>query len=58
VAVHQYRLWVTDLTTGRLEALHAEPHVLPFAKCPLAVLNIPRLVGTPLQICVIRFSSA
>ena len=50
VAVHQYRLWATaELATGRIEAVHAEPHVLPFGECPLAVLNIPQLVGTPLQ---------
>jgi hypothetical protein len=50
VAVHQYRFWATaELATDRLETLHAEPHVLPFAECPLAVLNIPQLVGTPLQ---------
>jgi hypothetical protein len=43
-------VWATaELTTGRLEAVHAEPRVLLFAECPLAVLNIPQLVGTPLQ---------
>lgn len=49
VAVHEYQLYATaDLRTGELLSLVAEPGILPYDECPLAVLNIGRLIGIPL----------
>lgn len=48
-AVHEYRLHATaHARTGALLTLRAEPRVLPYDECPLAVLNLDRLLGTPL----------
>jgi hypothetical protein len=49
IAVHEYTLTAAaDLATMRLSAVSPVPHVLPYAECPLAVLNAESLVGTPL----------
>ncbi|CAN5702633.1 hypothetical protein BH11ACT8_BH11ACT8_06020 [soil metagenome] len=49
VAVHEYTLDArADLATMTLTAVEPTPHVLPYAECPLAVLNVGTLVGTPL----------
>ncbi|MCF8587290.1 DUF2889 domain-containing protein [Gordonia liuliyuniae] len=46
IAVHEYALTATvDMRTGRLTSVIPEPHVLPYAECPLAVLNVDRLLG-------------
>jgi hypothetical protein len=48
MAVHEYLLSATiDRSSLAIEALEAEPRVLPFAYCPAAILNIGRLLGTP-----------
>ncbi|MFF9221915.1 DUF2889 domain-containing protein [Streptomyces viridosporus] len=48
-AVHEYRLHATaHARTGALLTLRAEPRILPYDECPLAVLNLDRLLGTPL----------
>ena len=50
VAVHEYRLEATaDPRTGALLGVRAEPRILPYDECPLAVLNLDRLLGTPLE---------
>jgi hypothetical protein len=53
VAVHEYTLTATavpDPATGALVLASVDPvpHVLPYAECPLAVLNAGSLVGTPM----------
>ncbi|MCW2866649.1 MAG: hypothetical protein JWR20_837 [Marmoricola sp.] len=49
IAVHEYTLTATaDLPTMTLSSVSPVPHVLPYAECPLAVLNAGSLVGTPL----------
>ncbi|MFC3242443.1 DUF2889 domain-containing protein [Gordonia humi] len=49
IAVHEYGLRASaDLETGRLASVTPEAHVLPYAECPLAVLNVDRLIGTPM----------
>lgn len=49
MAVHEYTLTATaDLTTMILSSVSPVPHVLPYAECPLAVLNATSLVGTRL----------
>jgi Protein of unknown function (DUF2889) len=49
MAVHEYTLTATaDLATMTLSSVSPVPHVLPYAECPLAVLNAETLVGTPL----------
>jgi hypothetical protein len=53
VAVHEYTLTATaepDPGTGALVLTSVDPvpHVLPYAECPLAVLNAGSLAGTPL----------
>jgi hypothetical protein len=49
IAVHEYTLTATaDLSTMTLSTVSPVPHVLPYAECPLAVLNAETLVGTPL----------
>jgi hypothetical protein len=49
VAVHEYRVEATaDATTGELLSVVADPRVLPYRECPLAVANVDRLLGTPL----------
>lgn len=48
-AVHEYRLSATaDPVTLKLLSVEADPRVLPYAECPAAALNAPRMVGTPL----------
>jgi hypothetical protein len=50
IAVHEYRVSaLADERTGELLSVAADPRVLPFRECPLAVLNVDRLVGTPLS---------
>ncbi|GAB2857865.1 hypothetical protein GCM10022221_66850 [Actinocorallia aurea] len=49
IAVHEYRLRaVADPDTLEVRALSAEPRILPYAECPLAVRTLPRLLGLPL----------
>jgi hypothetical protein len=49
VAVHEYQLRATaDVKTTALLSISAVPRVLPYQECPLAVMNISRMVGTPL----------
>ncbi len=49
IAVHEYTLTASaDLATMTLAAVEPVPRVLPYAECPLAVLNVGSLVGTPL----------
>ncbi|MFT4265267.1 MAG: DUF2889 domain-containing protein [Nocardioides sp.] len=46
--LHEYTLTATvDLRTGELLELTPQPRVLPHGECPLAVLQVGRLVGTP-----------
>jgi hypothetical protein len=48
IAVHEYALTATvDPVSGVLTSVRAEPHVLPFRECPLAVLTVDRLIGLP-----------
>jgi hypothetical protein len=48
-AVHEYRLTATaDPSTLELLSVEADPRVLPYAECPAAAVNAPRLVGTPM----------
>jgi hypothetical protein len=50
VAVHEYQLKArVDAASGRLVSAAAVPRVLPYAECPLAVLNIDRMIGTPMH---------
>ncbi|MGI5328585.1 DUF2889 domain-containing protein [Actinomadura nitritigenes] len=50
VAVHEYRVRATaDPATGELTALEAEPRILPYPECPLAVANLDRLLGRSLH---------
>jgi hypothetical protein len=50
MAVHEYTLNAkADLATGKLTSIQAIPHVLPFGECPGAILNIQRLVGSPIS---------
>jgi hypothetical protein len=49
IAVHEYTLTAAaDLATMTLASVDPVPRVLPYAECPLAVLNTGSLVGTPL----------
>ncbi|ROO85278.1 DUF2889 family protein [Actinocorallia herbida] len=49
VAVHEYRVRATaDPSTLVLRTLSAEPRILPYTECPLAVGTLPRLLGLPL----------
>jgi hypothetical protein len=49
IAVHEYTLSASaDLSTMTLSSVTPVPRVLPYAECPLAVLNAGSLVGTPL----------
>jgi hypothetical protein len=51
VAVHEYQLRATaDLGSGMLTSVTAVPRVLPYAECPLAVLTVERVVGTPFAV--------
>jgi hypothetical protein len=48
-AVHEYLLSArADRRTATLRAVTADPRILPFEVCPSAILNIGRMVGTPL----------
>lgn len=50
VAVHEYHLTATaDPRTGELLTMDADPRVLPFDECPLASLNVGKILGTPLS---------
>jgi hypothetical protein len=47
IAVHEYGLTATvDPDTAELLTVQADPRVLPYQECPLAVLNVDRMVGT------------
>ncbi len=49
IAVHEYSLMATaDAASGKLTAVHARPHVLPYPECPGAAPNVDRLIGEPL----------
>jgi hypothetical protein len=46
VAVHEYCVDATvDMSTGRIDEVHADPRVLPYPECPAAAPNVSRLVG-------------
>ena len=48
-AVHEYLLSArADRHTATLRAISADPRILPFDVCPSAILNIGRMIGTPL----------
>lgn len=50
IAVHEYTIHArVDAVTGLVTAIEAVPQVLPFAECPMAALNVGRLVGQPLR---------
>ena len=50
IAVHEYTIAATvDAMTGIVTAIQAIPQVLPFMECPMAALNVGRLVGQPLR---------
>lgn len=50
VAVHEYHLTATaDPRTGELLTIEADPRVLPYNECPLASLNVGKILGTPLS---------
>ncbi|MFA7588491.1 MAG: DUF2889 domain-containing protein [Novosphingobium sp.] len=49
-AVHEYLLSArADRATQTLQAITAEPRILPHGECPEAILNMGRMVGTPLR---------
>lgn len=52
MAVHEYLLTATaDRETMTLRSIAADPRILPYQDaCPAAILNIGRLVGTPLAV--------
>ena len=48
-AVHEYVLRATaDPVSQRLLSVTADPRVLPYRECPMAVANVGRMIGTPL----------
>ncbi|MDO9485256.1 MAG: DUF2889 domain-containing protein [Actinomycetota bacterium] len=50
IAVHEYTIQATvDANSGLVTAIQAVPQVLPFLECPMAALNVGRLVGQPLR---------
>jgi Protein of unknown function (DUF2889) len=50
IAVHEYQLAATaDASTGELLSVNADPRVLPYRECPLAVANVDLMLGTPLS---------
>jgi hypothetical protein len=49
IAVHEYQIEATASLDGELLALTADPRVLPFAECPLAVVNVDHLLGSSLR---------
>ena len=50
IAVHEYTFKATvDSASGMVTAIEAVPQVLPFVECPMAALNVDRLVGHPLR---------
>jgi hypothetical protein len=50
VAVHEYALSASiDPASGKLLSVHADPRVLPYRECPLAALNVDRMVGTSMK---------
>jgi hypothetical protein len=49
IAVHEYQIEATASLDGELLTLSADPRVLPFAECPLAVLNVDHLLGSSLR---------
>ncbi len=50
IAVHEYTIQARfDVNSGIVTAIQAVPQVLPFRECPLASVNVVRLVGQPLR---------
>ena len=49
IAVHEYEVNATASLDGVLLSVQADPRVLPFVECPLAVLNVGQVVGVPLR---------
>ena len=48
-AVHEYVVRATaDPASQRLLSVTADPRVLPYQECPMAVANVGRMIGTPL----------
>jgi hypothetical protein len=48
-AVHEYLLRATvDRASMTIRSIVADPRILPFNYCPAAILNIGRLVGSPI----------
>jgi hypothetical protein len=51
VAVHEYQLRASaDRRSGTLTSVTAVPRVLPYPECPLAAVNVDRVVGTPFAV--------
>lgn len=49
-ALHEYQISATaDATSLQLKSIVATPRVLPYAECPAAALNAPRMIGTSLS---------
>jgi len=50
IAVHEYTIQATvNAMTGIVTSIQAVPQVLSFRECPLASMNVRRLVGQPLR---------
>ncbi|MDP2014990.1 MAG: DUF2889 domain-containing protein, partial [Actinomycetota bacterium] len=50
IAVHEYTIQASvNATTGIVTSIRALPQVLPFLECPMAAMNVGRLVGQPLR---------
>lgn len=50
IAVHEYTIQVSvDALSGMVTTIKAIPQVLPFLECPMAAMNVGRLVGQPLR---------
>ena len=50
IAVHEYTIQASvDALTGIVTSIQAVPQVLPFMECPMAAMNVGRLVGQPLR---------
>lgn len=50
IAVHEYTIQASvDAMSGIVTAIQAVPQVLPFVECPMAAMNVGRLIGHPLR---------
>ncbi len=50
IAVHEYTIQASfDAHSGIVTSIQALPQVLPFLECPMAAMNVGRLVGQPLR---------